>query len=146
MLLKSLLLKTYLMTIEILPISLLVMMTSLWALMPDWAWRCQKGSITLKLTIAEEYARMLWYWGQQICLSAKCLQVAAKYSHWYHSHYRLVSQSHAHEISCDPEWQQQCDTWQMVKSEHLGTGAAAHSLQLRNQGRETVEGVHEALI
>ncbi len=44
-----------------------------------------------------------WYPGQQICLSAECDQVPAKDSHQYCPCCHLLSQSHSHEISCDPE-------------------------------------------
>ncbi len=94
----------------------------------------------------------LWYPGQQICLSAECDQVPAKDSHQHHPRCHLLSQSHVHEISCAPECrygprglQQKCDTWRIAKMEHLGTGAAVHSWQQRKQGRETAEGVPEAL-
>ncbi len=60
----------------------------------------QKGSITIELAIAEE---RLWYPGQKICLSAECHQVPAKDSHQYCPRCYLLSQSHAHDISCDPE-------------------------------------------
>ncbi len=45
----------------------------------------------------------LRYPGQQICLSTECDQVSTQDNHQYHPRCHLLSQSHVHEISCDPE-------------------------------------------
>ncbi len=45
----------------------------------------------------------LRYPGQQICLSTECDKVSTQDSHKYRHCCHLLSQSHAHEISCGPE-------------------------------------------